>query len=67
MVCETSLAAAVVSLYGKDVRVVAKEPVYGGDINQSYCLSLSDGTPVFLKCNTLNNLSFFAAETRRSF
>ncbi len=62
MVCENSLAAAVASLYGEDVRVIAKEPVYGGDINRAYRLLLSDGTYLFMKSNPSMGLPFFRAE-----
>lgn len=60
----SSLDEAISALFGENWQIAGKRPVYGGDINQSYYLSLSDGTPVFLKCNTLNNLSFFAAEAK---
>ena len=59
-----SLDAAVTALFGDDLRVVGKSPVYGGDINQAYQLSLSDGSVVFMKCNTVQNLSFFVAEAK---
>ena len=62
MVCEKSLAAAVASLYGPDARVIAKEPVYGGDINRAYRLLLSDGTYLFMKSNPSMGLPFFRAE-----
>ena len=57
-----SLNEAITLLFGENLRIVSKRPVYGGDINESYCLSLSDGTAVFMKCNTIKNLSFFIAE-----
>ncbi|MCH5271872.1 MAG: fructosamine kinase family protein [Lachnospiraceae bacterium] len=55
---------AIAELFGENLRVVSKRPVYGGDINESYCLSLSDGTVVFMKCNAMKNLSFFEAEEK---
>ena len=59
-----SLDEAIFALFGENLRIVSKRPVYGGDINDSYCLSLSDGTALFMKCNDLKNLSFFEAEAK---
>ena len=59
-----SLDEAITTLFGENQRIVSKRSVYGGDINESYRLSLSDGTAVFIKCNALKNLSFFEAEAK---
>lgn len=59
-----SINEALTAIFGETLHIVSKRPIYGGDINESYCLSLSDGTDVFLKCNTLRNLSFFEAEAK---
>ena len=59
-----TLDEAVSALAGNSLRVVSRRPVYGGDINESYRLSLSDGSAVFMKCNTAKNLSFFEAEAK---
>ena len=59
-----SLDAAVTTLFGDGVRVAGRHPVYGGDINRSYRLSLSDGSALFMKCNTMRNLPFFTAEAQ---
>ena len=59
-----SLDQAITTLFGDNIRIAGRRPVHGGDINESYCLSLSDGTAVFMKCNTLKNLSFFEAEAK---
>lgn len=59
---KNSLEEAINELFGENLRIVSKRPVYGGDINESYRLSLSDGTSVFMKCNRIANLSFFEAE-----
>ena len=59
-----SLDAAVTALFGDGVRVAGRYPVYGGDINRSYRLSLSDGSALFMKCNTMRNLPFFTAEAQ---
>ena len=60
----SSIDQAITTLFGDNIRIVSRRPVHGGDINESYCLSLSDGTAVFMKCNTLKNLSFFEAEAK---
>ena len=57
-----SLDTAVRTLFGNSLRVADRHPVYGGDINRSYRLSLSDGSALFMKCNTVRNLPFFTAE-----
>ncbi|MDO5784850.1 MAG: fructosamine kinase family protein [Eubacteriales bacterium] len=57
-----SLDEAITTLFGEHVHIVSKRPVFGGDINQSYRVSLSDGTAVFMKTNLPQNLSFFQAE-----
>lgn len=59
-----SLDEAITTLFGENLRIVSKRPVHGGDINESYCLSLSDGAAVFMKCNSINNQSFFTAEAK---
>lgn len=59
-----SLDEALTALFGDNIRIVSKRPVYGGDINESFCVSLSDGLAVFMKTNTLTNLSFFEAEAK---
>ncbi|MCH5344567.1 MAG: fructosamine kinase family protein [Acetatifactor sp.] len=59
-----SLEEAITALFGENLRIVSRRLVYGGDINESYCLSLSDGTTVFMKCNALKNLPFFEAEAQ---
>ena len=53
---------AISGIFGNDMRIAGKNQVYGGDINQSYKLTLSDGSPVFMKSNAPKNLSFFEAE-----
>ena len=59
-----SLDAAITTLFGDGVRIAGRYPVYGGDINRSYRLSLSDGSALFVKCNTARNLPFFTAEAQ---
>ena len=59
-----SLEDAITTLFGDGLRIVSRRSIFGGDINDSYCLSLSDGTAVFMKCNALKNISFFEAEAK---
>ncbi|MCD8154202.1 MAG: fructosamine kinase family protein [Clostridiales bacterium] len=42
-----SLKKAVQAVFGETLQVVGHKPVYGGDINQAYQMTLSDGS-VFL-------------------
>ena len=64
MTHKNTLEEAIAEIFGNDLRIVGKQQVYGGDINNSYRLTLSDGTAVFLKSNTLKNLPFFEAEAK---
>ena len=59
-----SLNEAISALSGSPLHLVRKEPVYGGDINQACRLTLSDGTVLFRKSNSVRNLPFFEAEAR---
>ena len=59
-----SLDAAVRALFGDGVLIAGRRPVHGGDINQAYRLSLSDGSDLFMKCNSVKNLPFFTAEAQ---
>ena len=55
---------AVKALFGENITITDRRPVYGGDINDSYRLSLSDGSSIFMKCNAIKNFSFFEAEAK---
>ena len=59
-----SLDETIATLFGDNLHIVSRRPVHGGDINEAYCLSLSDGSAVFMKCNAIKNLSFFEAEAK---
>lgn len=59
-----NLEEAIAKAFGNDTRIVGKKPVYGGDINSAFRLTLSDGRSVFLKSNLPNNMSFFKAEAK---
>lgn len=62
MIHKNSLEEAIAAAFGNEVRLVSREPVYGGDINSAFRLTLTDGSHVFLKSNKLKNLPFFEAE-----
>ena len=54
---------AVTGCFGEDVKISGRSFVGGGDINDAFCLSLSNGRQVFVKSNSVNNKSFFEAES----
>lgn len=58
-----SLEQAVNGCFGEDVKISGRSFVGGGDINDAFCLSLSNGRQVFVKSNSVNNISFFEAES----
>ncbi len=58
----TSLANALVSLFGNSAAVAHTDRVSGGDINKSYALTLTTGERIFMKANAKENVSFFTAE-----
>ncbi len=57
-----SLEDAIASIFGSSVKIARMERMAGGDINESYGLTLTDGTYVFMKQNPGKQESFFAAE-----
>lgn len=58
----TSLENALCSLFGEGTKIETTRPISGGDINEAYGLTLTDGKCIFMKTNTKKNLSFFTAE-----
>ena len=58
----SSLKEAIATVYGKDVQILKKQTVHGGDANDAYKLFLSNGEALFLKANTISNADFFRAE-----
>lgn len=58
----TSIESAISSLFGNSIKIAHTGSIAGGDINDAYGLTLSDGTRVFMKSNKKENASFFAAE-----
>ena len=59
-----SLTIGIKDTFGEKVDIVEKSPVSGGDINDSYVLTLSDGNRVFMKSNSAKNSAFFDAEEK---
>ena len=57
-----SLESALCSLYGEGTKVEGTRSISGGDINEAYGLTLTDGKCIFMKTNTKKNISFFTAE-----
>ena len=57
-----SLAEAVRSICGQQRLITGKSPVFGGDINEAFRLTLDDGTSLFMKSNAANLLPAFEAE-----
>ena len=58
----TSLANALVSLFGTSVKIARTDRVLGGDINKAYALTLTTGDRIFMKANAKENAAFFNAE-----
>ncbi len=61
---EDQLIESLWDLFGSSVTITAKCPVSGGDINEAFVLTLSDGRKVFLKENANIPDDFFAAEAK---
>ncbi len=59
-----SIEAGLRGCFGSDVGILEKSYVHGGDINDSFCLNLSNGLNVFVKSNTVSNAGFFDAEEK---
>lgn len=58
----SSMEAALEASFGAGVRIIRKTPVYGGDINKSYRLLLSNKETVFVKTNANMDPAFFRGE-----
>lgn len=57
-----SIENALHTIYGNDVKIAHTNRISGGDINDAYGLTLTDGTKIFMKSNSKENASFFTAE-----
>lgn len=58
----TSLESALCSLFGERIEIERTDRISGGDINEAYGLTLTDGQRVFMKTNTIEKFSLFMAE-----
>lgn len=58
----SSLEEAFTSLFGNGAAIAKVERIFGGDINESYGLTLTEGQHIFMKANSGEDVSFFAAE-----
>ena len=60
-----SLTESIRDIFGNDRWITGKQHVFGGDINESYAVSLDDNTLLFLKTNRSSNApANFIAESR---
>lgn len=58
----TSLAQALVSLFGNSVAITQTDRLSGGDINKAYALTINTGDRIFMKANSKSNADFFTAK-----
>lgn len=58
----TSINSALESLFGEDTKIMQSDRVFGGDINDAYGLTLTNGERIFMKSNTEKKAAFFQAE-----
>ena len=58
----SSLESALCSLFGEGTEIESTRRISGGDINEAYGLTLTDGKCIFMKTNTKENLPLFTAE-----
>lgn len=59
----TSIEHALTSLFGEGTRIAQSDRISGGDINEAYGLTLTNGMHIFMKSNTRKNAAFFTAES----
>ena len=57
-----SLEKAIQQIFGMEMQISERTRVFGGDANDTYRLTLKDGTGLFMKVNTVQMLSSFEAE-----
>ncbi len=57
-----SLESAIQQLFGMEMQISERSRVFGGDANDTFRLTLKDGTALFMKVNTVPMLSSFQAE-----
>lgn len=59
-----SVQEMVQDVFGPSVQMTGSVGVPGGDINNAYQFSLSDGNRIFVKTNSVRNANFFWTEAR---
>lgn len=59
----TSIDGAISALFGNSVKIAGRERISGGDINEAFGITLTDGNRIFMKRNKKENFSFFTTET----
>ena len=62
MYTANSLNEAIKNIYGTSVKITDRRAIHGGDINDAYALSLSNGETVFMKANIRQKLAIFEGE-----
>ena len=60
----TSLASALVSLFGNAVAIARTDRLSGGDINKAYAVTLNTGDTIFMKANAKEKAASFESEAR---
>lgn len=58
----TCIQDALSTFFGSNAKVARSDRVSGGDINEAFVLTLTNGSRVFMKANTRENDTFFATE-----
>ena len=58
-----SLKEAITGIFGEERRILQKQPVSGGDINEAYAVILDNNETVFLKKNSVSAKRNFEAES----
>ena len=58
----TSIDGAISALFGNHVKIAGRERISGGDINEAFGVTLTDGNRIFMKRNKKENFSFFETE-----
>ena len=57
-----SLEETIQTVFGKTARVIKRERIHGGDINEANRVFLSTGDSLFVKTNSIDNAEFFRTE-----
>lgn len=58
----TSMVSALESLFGEGTKITRTDRVSGGDINDAFELTLTNGSHIFMKSNAVTRAAFFTAE-----